>query len=92
VAPAGEERHHPLARAPGFDPTPQGHDPPGAFEPRDVAFSRRRQVESSELEEVGVVEGRGLDFEEDLPGAWLRVRDLTEPGYRSAGALAVRER
>ena len=84
VAAADHQRHDRVAQLPAARlPAPQRYDLAGNLQPRNVGGARRRRVETFALHDIGPVDARGRDLNQDLAFAGHGQRtgfgDLTLP-------------
>jgi hypothetical protein len=59
-------------------------DTPGALQTGDAALSRRRRIEPAYLEQLGVVDPRRLDIDQDFARTGNRVGEVPDPEVAGA--------
>ena len=81
VAAAGEQRHHAVARFDRGNTGSELGDHAGALEAQDLAFALGRRVHAAALEQIGAVQRRGFDLDQDLVFAERRVGDFARARF-----------
>ena len=78
IAATGQQRHRAIADAPASYLGADGRDFAGTFEAENGGGAGRRRVKSLALHEVGAVERRTFDLDEQIGGAGHRVGRIAE--------------